>query len=78
LRASSAGRAPPYLFVFHFGQTERCLPDQFTHAEAANAVPGANRIAHSALIAVFKGFSALFLNDIDDLFVVSYVLHCLS
>jgi hypothetical protein len=78
LRTPSAGGASPYLFVFHFGQPEGGLPDQFTHTEVANPVPGADRIAQSALIAVFEGFSALVLNDIDDLFEVGNILHCLS
>jgi hypothetical protein len=78
LRALAAGGASPDLFVFHFGQTERRLPDQFPHAEAAHPVPGADRVAHSALVAVFEALSAFILDDIDDLFEVGYILHSVS
>ena len=78
LRTFSAGRAEPHLFIFYLRETEGGLPDDFADAEASDPVPRANRVAQSALIAVFEGISALLLDAICYFFVVGYILHGIS
>jgi hypothetical protein len=78
LGASSASRAKPHVLTFNVRHTEGRLSDQLAHAEGSNPVPRANHIAQSALKAPFEGFPTARFDDIDDLFVVSYILHGLS
>jgi hypothetical protein len=73
-----AGRTKPYLIPFYPGQSERSLPDDPAHTERSHPIPRANGIAESALKAPFEGFSTVRSNEIDDLFVIGYILHSLS
>ena len=78
MRAFPTGGAAPDLFVFYLSQTEGSLPDQLAHTEVSNPVPGTDRIAHSALVAVFEVFATLVFYDVYDFLILGYVLHGLS
>jgi len=75
LGAFSARRAQPHLFIFDLGETEGRLPDELAHAEGSHPVPGANRVAHSALIAELESVSAVLFDDVYDLFEGGYSFH---
>jgi hypothetical protein len=75
LRTFSAGRASPDLFIFYLGQTEGRLSDDFADAEVAHPVPGANRIAHAALIADVEGGPAVLFYDIENFLGRAYNFH---
>ena len=57
--------------------SEGALPDDLPDAELPDAVPRADDIAQPALKAPLEGIPPARLDDINDLFVVGYVLHAL-
>ena len=60
LGALPAGGAAPDLLLLYLTEAEGGLPDQLAHAELPYPVPGADRIALSALVAELDGLSAFF------------------
>jgi len=78
LRASSAGRATPYIFAFNIRHTESRLPDELAHTEISHPIPRTDHIAQSALKASLEGIPTARLDDIHDLFEIGYILHGIS
>jgi hypothetical protein len=74
----STSRATPDLFILDLGQAEGRLSDDLADTEVSNPVPGANRIAHAALIADVEGVSAVILYDIENLLGGGYNFHWVS
>lgn len=66
LGTSAAGRATPDFLPIDFGQPESGLADDLSDAEGANPVPGAYRIAKSALKTEAEGFSAGLIDFLND------------
>jgi hypothetical protein len=75
LRTVAAGGASPYILAIYLGQTEAGLSNDLADTERSHPVPGANRIAFSALIAKPEGIATGFLYLRNYFFEGGYRFH---
>jgi hypothetical protein len=68
LNAITAGGTEPQVFGFERNHAEFCLIDDSANKKFSDTIPRARRIAFSALIAKFIGFSTRLFDAIDDHF----------
>jgi hypothetical protein len=75
LRAGAAGGTEPYVVTLDIRHAEGGLAHNFAHAECPDPVTRADDITQAALVASLEGITTALFYNIDDLFVVGYVLH---